>query len=283
MRPDFLAAGFPDDRCLVMGVLNVTPDSFWDGGRYVSADAAVARAVTLAHEGADIIDVGGESTRPGAAPVSEHEELARVIPVIERLRRELDRPVSIDTSKPGVMRAAVAAGAAMINDVHALRRPGALQAAAGLGVPVCLMHMQGEPGTMQAAPQYRDVVAEVCAFLRQRASACIAAGIDRRRLVLDPGFGFGKTLQHNLELLRRLRELVALGFPVLAGLSRKTMIGQLLGQPEDRRLFGSVALAMIARQQGARIIRVHDVAETVEVLKVADAVAGLRPAETACA
>jgi dihydropteroate synthase len=260
------------DRPVVMGVLNVTPDSFSDGGRFVSLDDAVERGVQMAEEGAAIIDVGGESTRPGARPVGLDEELRRVVPVIARLHSRTQALLSVDTSKPEVMHAAAAAGAAMINDVRALREPGALEAAVASGCAVCLMHMLGEPRTMQDAPSYRDVVAEVRQFLGERAATCIEAGIPAERMVLDPGFGFGKTLQHNLELLRRLRELSVDGLPVLAGLSRKSMVGALTGRPPAERLYGSVALAVVAALNGARILRVHDVAATVDALKVVAAV-----------
>jgi dihydropteroate synthase len=251
-----------------MGILNVTPDSFSDGGLFAGRDAAVAHARALAAEGADIIDIGGESTRPGAKPVSVQEELDRVIPVIKALREEVAVPLSIDTSKPEVMRAAVAAGAGFINDVYALRAPGALETAAGLNVPVCLMHMQGEPRTMQENPQYRDVVADVREFLFERVAAAEAVGIARDRIVVDPGFGFGKSVEHNLQLLRGLNALAALGIPVLAGLSRKSMIGKLLGLPVERRLHASLALALLAVQNGANIVRVHDVGPTVEALRM---------------
>jgi dihydropteroate synthase len=262
-------------RTAVMGVLNVTPDSFSDGGRFLLRDVAVAHARRMATEGADIIDVGGESTRPGAAAVPVQEELDRVVPVIEALRDALPVALSVDTAKPEVMRAAVAAGAGMINDVMALRADGALAAARDAGVPVCLMHMQGEPRSMQRDPRYGDVVAEVKAFLAGRIAACEAAGIARARLVIDPGFGFGKTLEHNLALLRALREFTALGVPVLAGLSRKSMIDKALGLPLERRLYASLALALIAARNGARILRVHDVAATREALRMAEAVEGL--------
>lgn len=260
------------DAPVVMGVLNVTPDSFSDGGDCVGLEAALAHAMQLADEGAAIIDVGGESTRPGAAPVSADEELRRVIPVIGHLARRLPVPVSVDTSKPEVMRAAIAAGASMVNDVRALRCPGALEAVAGTGVAICLMHMQGEPGTMQSAPRYTDVLAEVRDFLRGRVQRCVEAGISVSRLVIDPGFGFGKTLEHNLELLRRLGEFAGLGAPVLAGLSRKSMIGKALGLPVEQRLHASVALALLAVQNGARIVRVHDVGPTAEALRMYTAV-----------
>lgn len=255
-------------RPAVMGILNVTPDSFSDGGVFLSRERALGHACAMVAEGADIIDVGGESTRPGAKPVSVQEELDRVIPVIEALHAEVTVPLSIDTSKPEVMRAAVAAGAGFINDVTALRAAGALEAAASLNVPVCLMHMQGEPRSMQGNPQYRDVVNDVREFLAERVTAAGAAGIGRERLVIDPGFGFGKTVEHNLELLRGLNALAALGVPVLAGLSRKSMIGKLLGLPVERRLHASVALALLAVQNGARIVRVHDVGPTVEALRM---------------
>lgn len=257
----------------VMAILNVTPDSFSDGGRYAAVEQAVARGVEMAEEGAAIIDVGGESTRPGAAPVSKAEELDRVVPVIERLAAEVPVPISIDTSKPAVMRAAVAAGAGLINDVNALRAPGALETAAALNVPVCLMHMQGEPRTMQQDPHYDDVVAEVRAFLLGRAVAAEAAGIPRGAIVLDPGFGFGKLLAHNLSLLKHLPALAETGYPILAGLSRKSMIGALLDLPVDARLHPSVALAVLAAWLGARLIRVHDVRPTVEALAMVRAVA----------
>ena len=262
-------------RARVMGILNVTPDSFSDGGDFATREAALRHARQMVADGADLIDVGGESTRPGAPPVSVAEELDRVIPVIEALASELAVPVSVDTSKPEVMRAAVAAGAGLINDVAALRRPGALAAAAALGVPVCLMHMQGEPGTMQQDPAYGDVVAEVAAFLAGRLAACEAAGIPRERLLVDPGFGFGKTLAHNLALLRGLPRLASLGVPVLAGLSRKSMIGALLGGvPVGERLHGSVAAAVLAVERGAAIVRVHDVGPTVQALRIVAAVGG---------
>ena len=260
-------------RPRVMGVLNLTPDSFSDGGLWEDPEAAVAHAQAMADAGAAIIDVGGESTRPGAAPVDAATECARVVPVIERLAARLSIPVSIDTSKPEVMRAAVAAGAGLINDVRALREPGAVDAARDAGVPVCLMHMLGEPRTMQQDPCYDDVVAEVGAFLRERVAACVAAGISRDRLLVDPGFGFGKTLAHNTQLLARLAELVADGLPVLVGVSRKAMIGALTGRssPADR-VAGSVAAATLAAHFGARVVRVHDVAQTVEALAVVGAV-----------
>ena len=259
-------------RPAVMGILNVTPDSFSDGGVFLSRENAIAHARRMAEEGADIIDVGGESTRPGAQPVSAQEEMDRVIPVIEALRGKISLPISIDTSKPEVMRAAVAAGAGFINDVRALRDEGALEAAASLHVPVCLMHMQGEPRRMQENPRYRDAVSDIGDFLRARLQAAQAAGIPAQRLVIDPGFGFGKTLEHNLELLRGLKKLQSLGAPILAGLSRKSLIGKALGLPVEGRLYASVALALMAVQNGARLVRVHDVGPTVEALHMLDAV-----------
>lgn len=256
------------DRPRIMGIVNATPDSFSDGGMHASSAAAVAHGLRLAEEGADILDVGGESTRPGAQAVSLEEELARVIPVIQGLHAACALPISVDTSRPEVMRAAVAAGAGMINDVRALRREGAMEAAAELAVPVCLMHMQGEPATMQDDPSYEDVVAEVHGFFNQRLFACQMAGIDRKRLLVDPGFGFGKTLEHNLRLLRQLPRLVELGVPVLAGLSRKGMIGQLTGRPLEQREVGSVVAALVAVQNGATVVRVHDVGATADALKV---------------
>lgn len=258
-------------RTAVMGVLNVTPDSFSDGGLFFDRARALAEAHEMARQGADLIDVGGESTRPGARPVSAQEEIDRVVPVIEQLAQALPVPISVDTSKPEVMRAAVAAGAGMINDVRALRAPQALETAAALERPVVLMHMQGTPATMQAAPHYEDVVAEVRAFLAERMAAAQQAGITRERILIDPGFGFGKTTEHNLQLLRRLGEFALLA-PVLVGLSRKSMIGRLLGLPIERRLHPSVALALLAAQNGARIVRVHDVGATVEALRTLEAV-----------
>ncbi|QWP76264.1 dihydropteroate synthase [Lysobacter sp. K5869] len=262
------------DRPRVMGIVNVTPDSFSDGGAHDTLEAAVAHGLRLAAEGADILDIGGESTRPGAAEVSVEEELRRTIPVIERLARETALPLSIDTSKPEVMRAAVAAGAGLINDVYGLRREGALDAAAELGVPVVLMHMQGEPRSMQHEPRYDDVVAEVHRFLAERIFAAEMAGIAKKRILVDPGFGFGKTLAHNLTLLAQLERFAELGVPVLAGLSRKRSIGELTGRDAPaERVYGSVAAHLIAAQRGARLLRAHDVAATVDALKVWDAVA----------
>ncbi|MGI8560892.1 MAG: dihydropteroate synthase [Luteimonas sp.] len=264
------------DRPRVVGIVNVTPDSFSDGGDHDSVDAAVAHGLRLAGESADVLDIGGESTRPGADEVPVVEELRRVIPVIERLARDTALPISIDTSKPEVMRVAVDAGAGMINDVYALRREGALDAAAALGVPVVLMHMLGEPRSMQAAPDYDDVVGEVHRFLAERIFAAEMAGIERRRIVVDPGFGFGKTLEHNLALLAQLERFTELGVPVLAGLSRKRSLGEITGHDAPRdRIHGSVAAALIAAQRGAMLLRVHDVAATVDALKVWHAVAAV--------
>ena len=257
------------DRARVVGILNVTPDSFSDGGLYHDVEAAVAHGLRMAEQGADMLDVGGESTRPGACEVAVEEELRRVLPVIEQLVARTALPIAIDTSRPEVMRAAVAAGAGMINDVYALRRDGAMDAVAELGVPVCLMHMQGEPRGMQADPRYDDVVGEVHRFLTDRLFACELAGIDRRKVMVDPGFGFGKTLEHNLALLVALERFGSLGSGVYAGLSRKSMIGALTGRTEPAaRMAGSVAAALIAVQRGARMVRVHDVAATVDALAV---------------
>ena len=260
----------------VMGIVNTTPDSFSDGGDHFDAEAAIAHGLQLAEEGAAILDVGGESTRPGADEVSIDEELRRTIPVIEALAQQVKIPISIDTSKPEVMRAAVAAGAGMVNDVYGLRREGALDAAAELGVPVVLMHMQGEPRSMQSAPRYDDVVGEVHRFLAERVFAAEMAGIARKNIVVDPGFGFGKTAQHNLQLLAQLQRFTELGVPVLAGLSRKKTIGELTGREDPReRIFGSVAAHLVAAQRGAMLLRVHDVAATVDALKVWNAVAAV--------
>lgn len=258
-------------RPVVMGILNLTPDSFSDGGRYNRYDAALRQAEQMLTDGAVIIDIGGESTRPGAAAVPTQEELARVVPVIETLRRQFDCVISIDTSKAVVMSAAVQAGADIINDVRALLEPDALAAAVSAQVPVCLMHMQGAPRSMQQAPQYQDVVSEVKQFLLERARACEQAGIDKQQIILDPGFGFGKSLTHNYVLLQQLQQFADCGYPLLAGMSRKSMIGQLLNIPLNERLAASVACATIAALQGARIIRVHDVKETVQAVRVVTA------------
>jgi dihydropteroate synthase len=281
---------------VVMGVLNVTPDSFSDGGQYRDADAAVSHGLRMVDEGAAIIDVGGESTRPGADPVNAEEEIRRVVPVVEKLRGHTDAIISVDTSKPQVMRAATAVGAGMINDVRALSEEGALEAVAATQCAVCLMHMQGDPRSMQLAPHYDDVVKEVNAFLKQRVNVCRAAGIAADRIVIDPGFGFGKTLEHNLQLLRHLRQLGlaacgerppmdgraglrsrdgclrGIGLPIMVGLSRKSIVGRLTGRPSGERVHGSVALAVMAVINGARIVRVHDVGATVDALKIVMAV-----------
>lgn len=262
-------------RPLVMGVVNVTPDSFSDGGRFLDPEAAIDHARRLIGEGADIVDVGGESTRPGARPVDAAEELQRVLPVIRALRDE-SVPVAVDTLKPEVMRAAIAEGASIVNDVYALRVPGALDAVSASDAGICLMHMQGEPRTMQAAPHYEDVVREVKAFLRERMAAAASAGIAGERVAVDPGFGFGKTVGHNLELLRRLPELVELGAPVLVGLSRKSTLGAITGRPASERLAASLAAALLAVLRGATIVRVHDVAATRDALAVLAAVGAFR-------
>jgi dihydropteroate synthase len=256
-----------------MGVLNVTPDSFSDGGRFLAADAAVAHALRMVEEGAEIIDVGGESTRPGAEAVSADEEIGRVLPIIERLRDATAAVISIDTSKPEVMRAAAAAGAGLINDVRALAGGGALEAAIAGGCAVCLMHMKGDPRSMQQAPSYVDVVKEVSEFLNERVGVCRAAGLPPERICIDPGFGFGKTLEHNLQLLRHLRALGS-DLPIMVGLSRKSIVGRLTGRPPDERVYGSVALAVMAVINGARIIRAHDVGATVDAIKTVVAVQG---------
>jgi len=255
-----------------MGILNVTPDSFSDGGRFDNPHIALRQAAMMAEGGAAIIDIGGESTRPGSKSVGVQEELDRVIPIIESVTSIVDTPISVDTSKPEVMREAVAAGAAMINDVFALRADGALAAAAELQVPVCLMHMQGEPGTMQEDPQYDDVVADVASFLEDRLRACIAAGLDEALTIVDPGFGFGKSHAHNIELLANLRQLQVRGRPVLVGVSRKSTLGELTGRDVSERMPASVAAAVVAVMQGANIVRAHDVQATVDALEVANAV-----------
>jgi dihydropteroate synthase len=264
-------------RPVVMGVLNVTPDSFSDGGRFIDPERAFAHAQRMCEEGAAIIDIGGESTRPGSAnAISGEEELRRVLPVVERVASHLKILISVDTSNPELMRRAFAAGAHLINDVRSLQRPGALEAAAATSCGVCLMHMQGEPQSMQIDPAYEDVVGEVRAFLHDRMQACVSAGIARERLCVDPGFGFGKRLEHNLQLLRHLPQLESLGLPVAVGLSRKSMLVPLLGRKGDAggddRLAGSLALAAAAVLQGARLVRAHDVAETVDVVRVASAI-----------
>lgn len=256
------------DRPQVMGILNLTPDSFSDGGSYLDREVALRHALQLVQDGATIIDVGGESTRPGAAEVSEQQELARVVPVIELLRQELDCWISVDTSKAVVMREAVLAGADLLNDIRALREPGALQVAADSGAAICLMHMQGQPRTMQQAPDYQDVTADVMSFLQERLDACLALGIERQRICLDPGFGFGKSLIHNYELLGQLQRLHKFNLPLLIGMSRKSMIGQLLEREVHERLAGSLAAALYSVSQGAHIIRVHDVKETADAIRV---------------
>lgn len=256
----------------VMGILNVTPDSFSDGGQFDNRDIALRQAAMMAEDGASIIDIGGESTRPGAGSVGEQEELDRVIPVIDAMKAVTDVPISVDTSKPQVMREAVAAGAYMINDVRALREAGALVAAADLQVPVCLMHMRGQPRTMQDDPRYDDVVAEVAAFLAERVDACVGAGLSKDLIVVDPGFGFGKSHRNNVELLANLRQLRVRDRPVLVGVSRKSTLGELTGRKTGERMPASIAAAVVAVMQGADIIRAHDVAATVDALKVAKAV-----------
>lgn len=256
----------------IMGILNITPDSFSDGGRYNRMDTALLRVEQMLADGATLIDVGGESTRPGAALVSVQQELDRVVPVVEAIRARFDTVVSVDTSTPEVMRGSAAVGAGLINDIRALQRPGAMQAAVETGLAVCLMHMQGDPQTMQQAPVYDSVLAEVNSFLELRVQACLDAGIARERLLLDPGFGFGKSLQHNLELFAAMPQVRPLDLPLLVGVSRKSMIGQALERPVDQRLSGGLALATLAVIKGARIIRVHDVAETVDAVRMAEAV-----------
>jgi dihydropteroate synthase len=261
----------------VMGILNATPDSFSDGGQHFESgqfvlDSAMRKVEAMINAGADIIDVGGESTRPGAQSVTLQQELDRVVPVVEAITQRFDVVVSVDTSSPEVITEAAGVGAGLINDVRALQKEGALQAAAKTGLPVCLMHMQGQPGSMQTNPQYEDVVGDVKAFLQNRIDTAVNAGIKRDQILIDPGYGFGKLLRHNLQLLHRQRELLALGCPILAGLSRKSMIDHLLERPVDERLPGSLALAMLAVQQGACIVRVHDVRETQDVLGILAAV-----------
>jgi len=260
----------PLDRPLVMGVVNITPDSFSDGGRFLEPEAAVAHAHRLVEEGADLLDIGGESTRPGAVPVSEQQELERILPLLEKLKG-LEKPLSIDTRRPAVMKAALAAGASMINDVRALTEPYAHEAVATTGCAVCLMHMKGDPRTMQHSPHYDDVTREVKTFLKDAVRKAMFAGIGKDRIVVDPGIGFGKTSAHNLELLRNLSGLKDLGVPVLVGVSRKSLIGAVTGRPVEERLAGSLAMALLALQGGATILRVHDVKETRDVIAVWDA------------
>jgi dihydropteroate synthase len=259
------------DRPLIMGIVNVTPDSFSDGGLFASTDAAIAHARSLVDEGADILDIGGESTRPGAAPVTERDELARVIPVIEAAR-DLGVPISVDTQKPNVMREAILAGASIVNDVLALRSPGAMEVCAASDVTVCLMHMQGEPRTMQSVPRYADVVGEVKQFLLERVDACVGAGISQDRIVIDPGIGFGKSLEHNLALLQATAEFAAIGYPVLVGVSRKSMFKALLDLETNDRVLASVVTAVLCAQRGASILRVHDVRETRQALSIMHAI-----------
>ncbi len=261
------------DRSVVMGVLNITPDSFSDGGSYSNLAKALERAEEMVNEGAALIDVGGESTRPGAQPVSVQQELDRIIPLIEILARDFPVPISVDTSKPAVMREALQVGAGMINDVRALQEPQALEVVSKYPIPVCLMHMQGTPATMQNGPHYKDVVLEIKEFFENRLAACETAGIERNRIVIDPGFGFGKTLAQNFLLLKKLHLFHSLGVPILVGVSRKSMIGKVLDAPVGQRLFGSLAAAVIAAWQGAYIIRAHDVKATVQALKMCDSIA----------
>ncbi len=258
----------------IMGILNVTPDSFSDGGRYTSLELALSRAHEMVAAGASIVDIGGESTRPGAATVSAQQELDRVAPLVERIAAECDVIISVDTSTPAVIRESARLGAGLINDVRSLQRDGALDAAAATHLPVCLMHMRGEPKTMQDEPYYNDVAVEVAGFLQERIDACVAAGIAVERIVLDPGFGFAKNTQHNYELFKRLSELLSLQRPLLVGVSRKSMIGNILQQPVDQRLYGSLALAVMALERGAKILRVHDVVATMDALKIFNAVQG---------
>jgi dihydropteroate synthase len=268
------------EQACVMGVLNVTPDSFSDGGQYPDTERAVSRALEMVEQGARMLDIGGESTRPGASPVSATDEIARVVPVVEEICRQTDVPVSVDTSKPEVMAAALASGAAMINDVRGLESEGALEAVAATDAAVCIMHMQGEPRTMQSDPVYSDVVADIRAYLLARAAVCEAAGIDSSRIVIDPGFGFGKRLSHNIAIMKQLSDLADAGYPLLIGISRKSMIGKLLDREVDQRLAGGLALTAVARQSGARIFRTHDVAETVDVLRIIDEFVLSEQAET---
>jgi len=258
---------------VVMGILNVTPDSFSDGGRFTRLDSALKHALQMKEDGAEIIDIGGESTRPGAVAVSLDEELERVIPVIEKIRQHSDVAISIDSSKPQVMQAALDAGANMVNDVNALHSDGAVALCARYDVPVCLMHKQGDPQTMQDSPQYQDAVAEISRYLIARAGVCIEAGISKNNIIIDPGFGFGKNLENNLSLLRDMQQICAIQYPVLVGISRKSMFGMLLGREVDERLAASIAAVVIAYQKGARLFRVHDVAQTCDALKLCDAVA----------
>jgi len=271
-RESILNLTFPQ----VMGILNVTPDSFSDGGRHNSLDLALRHAEAMINAGATLLDIGGESTRPGAAEVSEDEELARVVPVVEAIARRFDVWISVDTSKAIVIREAARAGIHLINDIRSLQEPGALQAAAETGLPVCLMHIQGQPKTMQHSPKYEDVVAEVAEYFVEQIARCENAGIPKSKLLLDPGFGFGKNLNHNYQLLARLAEFHHFGLPLLVGMSRKSMVGQLLHVSPEQRVTGSVACAVIAAMQGAQIVRVHDVKETVEAMRVVEATLSAR-------
>lgn len=268
-----LQQSLKDNKTLVMGILNITPDSFSDGGLFIDKNTALRHAKEMVAQGADIIDIGGESTRPGAQPVSTEKELERVIPIIEHLGQEQNIIISVDTSKPEVMQAAIEAGASLINDVNALRASGAIECCAQTKVMICLMHMQGKPRMMQQQPHYDNVVLEVMDYLEARVNQCLAAGISRERLILDPGFGFGKTLEHNLSLLKHLHRFNRLELPLLVGISRKSMLGSLLGEaPVEKRLYASLAAAVIAALQGTRILRVHDVKATVEALRIVQAV-----------
>jgi len=272
MKMNFAGRSVDLSRCQVMGILNVTPDSFSDGGRFNTADAALVRARTMVEDGASFIDVGGESTRPGAAPVSTQEELDRVCPVVEAIARELDTVISVDTSNPAVMEEVVRLGAGLINDVRALQREGAPEVAARAGVPVCIMHIQGEPDTMQNAPRYHNVRRDVSSFLTERMRVVEKAGVRPENIILDPGFGFGKTVDHNIQLLATLEQLHLLGHPLLIGLSRKSMLGAITGREVNERLPASLAAATISAMKGASILRVHDVRETVDAVKVVTAV-----------
>lgn len=271
MQMTFAGRELDMGRCHVMGIVNVTPDSFSDGGRYNSVELAVQRAREMVADGAAFVDVGGESTRPGAAPVSEQEELDRVCPVVEAIARDVDTVISVDTSTPSVIRETARLGAGLVNDVRALEREGAVDAAVEAGLPVCLMHMKGAPGTMQQNPEYRHVVRDVATYLMDRVRVCEAAGIPAENILLDPGFGFGKTLEHNLQLLATLEQLRVLGYPLLVGMSRKTMLGQITGREVSERLPASLAVATISALKGASVIRVHDVRETVDAVRVVEA------------
>ncbi len=271
MLMNFAGRELDMSRCHVMGIVNVTPDSFSDGGRYNTVDQALERARDMVDKGAAFVDIGGESTRPGADPVSEQEELDRVCPVVEAVARQLDVTISVDTSTPAVILESARLGAGLINDVRALQREGALEAAVASGLPICLMHMKGAPGTMQDSPEYRHVARDVATFLMDRVRECEAAGIESEKIMLDPGFGFGKTLDHNLQLLAALEQMKVLGYPLLVGVSRKTMLGHVTGRDVADRLPASLAVATIAALKGASVVRVHDVWETVDAVKVVEA------------